>query len=137
MFKINNIRHLGILIYDLEKSLDFYINFLGFSILKITYENDMYIQALLGIDKLTHIKLQINENQPLLELYYIKNINSYPFYNHISFTVEDIFDLYNNLEAIDLRPISRPIENKEKTFLVMFSRDPSGNLIEWVEPITK
>ena len=138
---IKGFRHACILISDLNKSLKFYRDILGFKVSKVTTLKGKYPEAVLGIKgiRITYVKLyapnQAKKTAPILELHYWKNPKKIPkkTYNHISFTVEDIDYEYQRLRNQGVKFISHPIKPPYRSSKLCFAYDPDGNLIEFIE----
>jgi len=126
---IKNIRHFGIPIIDIEKSLNFYCDLLGF---KLVHKNN--IKDVYGKD-LTYIKLKINNDPVLLELLFhdILIYSSSLVNIHMAFTVDDIDATYKKLLDAKVNFLSPPKKAQDSACLLCFCYDPSGNLIELVE----
>jgi glyoxylase I family protein len=115
MIKINKIHHIAIICSDYEKSKDFYVNKLGFTVEREIYrkERDSY-------------KLDLNVNGVYqIELFSFPNCPERPSYpearglRHLSFEVDDINEAVGELngKAIITEPIRiDEITNKKFTF---------------------
>ena len=83
-------RHLGIVVRDLDESLDFYINKLGLSVAVDNIEEGSFIDEILGfVDcKVRTIKLKYGNTQILELLYYLnpdsKDLSN-DFFNKVEF----------------------------------------------------
>lgn len=128
--QVENIKHIGIVINNIDKALQFYCNILGFKEFYIDNLDDFFCKN----DSFRISKL-INKNGDILELYqfidkYPKTDNEYQQHNHIAFTVDNINELRKRLleEKVIIEKI---YENKKHK--VLFCRDYSGNLLEFVE----
>lgn len=136
---IKNLRHIGIVIKDINQSLKLYRDLLGFKIVVKKRLANEYINYLYNTKnlKLTYYKLAHKKLNILLEFYVIESKTKIVIgnFNHIAFTVENIFDLYFMLMDIGLIPLSVPINDKTNKNGVMFCHDYDGNLLEFVEEI--
>lgn len=138
---MKNVRHICIVVKDLDRALDFYHDKLGLKIIKIRLEQGKYIETLLGIKgvQVIYAKLAADDtNFPMLELYYFPRNNQFYTnlsFHHISFTVNDLRKEYKRLNTLGVHCISNPILSPTKKELVCFIRDPDGNLIELVETL--
>lgn len=121
---LQTIHHVAIIVSDYEKSKDFYVNQLGFSIIRENYrkERDDY-------------KLDLKLGDCELELFGIKNSPKRPSYpeacglRHLAFYVEDIDAAVQELRkrGIETEPIrTDDFTGKRMTF---FS-DPDGLPLE-------
>lgn len=151
---IQNIRHLGIVVRDLSKSSRLYENIFGLVEISRGKLSQFEVLKLIGIyqSEITWIKLGCNnvEEKTLIELFFIENKEVRDFYyefmknndflnfSHISFTVDNIWDIYKVLEMEkDIGIICKPsIDDTGKNEL-FFIRDYDDNLIELVEIINE
>jgi len=135
---IKNIRHVGIVVTNLEIALNFYVKILG---LKEVVKKDLkgsYIENLLNIKdiQLTYVKLKTKNTKALIELWYFKqpkivtNSNS-----HISLTVDNLDKLYKKLKSNNIKFLSEPIIDPEGKNKLCFCFDTEGNLLELVEEL--
>lgn len=140
---MKTIRHIGIVVKDLAKALDFYRDLLGFKVIKQMEETGDYIDTICGIKNIsvTTVKLAANDGN-LIELLCFhspsavmdnaKKINSAGF-SHISCGVEDVDSEYQRLKGKGIQFISLPKASPDGYAKVAFCSDPEGNLIELVE----
>lgn len=137
-----NIRHTGIVVEDLDKSLEFYINKLGFKIIKQMNETGSFIGQILGIKDLsvTTVKM-ILKNQQMIELLDFTSHKKEPknrFINdigptHIALTVRSLDTLYKDFMNDGIKFISSPKVSPDSYAKVAFCRAPEGTYIELVE----
>ncbi|MCX5698516.1 MAG: VOC family protein [Candidatus Omnitrophica bacterium] len=144
---MKGLRHVGIVVKDLEKALHFYRDLLGFKQIKKMDEKGSYIDAIYGIKNIevTTIKLAADDNN-LIELLYfsigagkistISNLNDTGF-SHISCTVENIVNEYDRMKKAGVHFISAPQVSFDRYAKVAFCQDPEGNFIELVEVLSK
>ncbi|EHQ36849.1 VOC family protein [Methanoplanus limicola] len=143
---IKNIRHFGIVTRDINKSLQFYQKYLGFTLSKKTEEKGDYISKVLGISgaDIITVKLSVKGGDVLIEL--IQFIHPHDRSEnrvkingigptHIAFTVDDIKSLYYELSGSNVEFISEPELSSNGDAIVAFCRDPDGTFIEFVELI--
>jgi len=130
------IRHIGIVVKDLTKSMEFYRK-LGFTLFHSTREEDPdFIDKIsAGKNILLHTTRVLNVHGNMIEfLEYDKHTISghQTLFNmglaHFALTVENILDL-------DVPWISPPTVNPEGTVRVGFCRAPEGTFIELVEEL--
>lgn len=135
-----NIRHTGMVVKDLEKSLKFYLN-LGFSISTCVQEDSTFISKISakpGI-VLKTVKL-VSQNNSMIELLDYGN-NGLPKKQsmfehgiaHIAFTVDDIWGIYKDLCQKGIKFNSRPENSIDGKAIVVFCISPEGTFIELVE----
>lgn len=143
---IHSLRHFGLVVRNLEQSLNFYCNFLGLRVVRRMEESGPFLDAILdkpGVQVST-VKLGAFEGPTLLELLYFtkpKSLESpYPSLfrsgpSHFAMTVENLDLLYRTLLEKEIKVLSVPERSPDGLALVCFARDPEGNLIELVEEI--
>jgi catechol 2,3-dioxygenase-like lactoylglutathione lyase family enzyme len=139
---IKNIRHTGIVVNDLEKSLYFYKDLLGFKIIKQMDEMGEYINAVLGLHhvKVTTIKMAAPDGQMIELLQYHSHPREQKLreifdigISHIAFTVEDLTGEYDRCKAMGVPFNSPPQLSPDGYAKVTFCKAPEGTLIELVE----
>lgn len=121
---LNTIHHVAILVSDYERSKDFYVNKLGFSVIRDHYRPDR-----------GDYKLDLKLGDCELEIFAVKNAPKRPSYpealglRHLAFRVEDIEETIAELNArgIDTEPV-RVDEFTDKR--MTFFKDPDGLPLE-------
>ena len=140
---IHNIRHIGLVVSDIDKSLEFYHNILGLKIQGKTDENDEFIKKLLKNENshLKTIKLSTSNNATRIELISIKNklihsarkqLNETGL-THISLTVNNLDKIYEVLKQKNVEFNCPPTLSPDKTLKVTFCKDFEGNFLELTE----
>lgn len=139
---IKDIRHTGIVVIDLEMSLHFYRDLLGFRIVKQMEETGDYIDKILALSniKVTTVKLNSASGQLIELLKYHshlaeqrrREVNEVGI-SHIAFTVDDLDSVYERLKKTGIRFISSPQLSPDGYAKVAFCRAPEGTWIELVE----
>ena len=121
---LKKIHHVAIIVSDYEKSKDFYVNKLGFEIIRENYR-----------DARDDYKLDLKLGECELELFGIKGSPVRPSYpeacglRHLAFHVEDIEDTIRllNAQGIETEPVRLDeFTDKKMTFF----RDPDGLPLE-------
>tara|TARA_B100000073_G_scaffold329247_1_gene316591 strand:+ start:14 stop:445 length:432 start_codon:yes stop_codon:yes gene_type:complete len=138
-----SIRHFGIVVKDLEDSLFFYENLLGFKVFKKMKESGPEISTFLGINnvEVTTVKMKNQFNQMIELLSYTKQKNNNDIVinqlgpTHIALSVSNLDDLYQNFKNQNIEFISSPIITNDKFAKVAFCKAPEGTFIELVEEI--
>lgn len=139
------IRHIGIVVSNLDKTLYFYRDILGLKIKREMLETGKYIDnlsALKGIEVKT-IKMSADDGN-LIELLYYESHPRKPInrdtcdigYSHISFTVESLDYEYKRLKEKGVKFSAPPQCSPDGYAKVAFCKDPDGNFIELVEVLT-
>jgi catechol 2,3-dioxygenase-like lactoylglutathione lyase family enzyme len=129
---IKTMDHIGILTNDLQRSVEFYTDVLGFS-----------ISAKMEMDGLTIIFVEKERSK--IELMGYKNVpkrpeniqlemgdNSLPINDHITFSVDDMEATVDELREKNVTFDMDPIQLEGGMKLASF-KDPNGLLIELVE----
>ena|SRR4030067_1405105 len=140
-------RHTGLVVRDLNKSLLFYRDILGLSVLKQMNESGPYIERVVGIPwaTLEWIKLKVNDGSLLELIQYVsgsevqQEIENFPSNrigcSHISFTVKDIDQLYRILIKKGYHCNSAPQLAPDGSVKVIYCHDPDGIIVELVQEL--
>lgn len=143
---IKNLRHVAIVVTDLQKMKNFYEGVFGFVKVSEEIEEGEFIETVVGLScvRLHWVKLRMS-NGLLLELLKYESpeseIRLKPQqsntlgYSHIAFTVEGVENFLLKLKNNGCKIINSSIENKARTVRVCYAKDPEGNIIELVEEI--
>jgi len=142
---INNIRHTGLVVFDLDFALFFWVDLLGFNVVKKSIESGDYIDAVMGLKdvNVTTVKLEAPDKS-MLELLHFNSHKSEPNwkgnpfstgFTHIAISVKNIDKLCEKLFFHGIEFSEKPQINPELTAKVMYIRGPEGVLIELVETI--
>ncbi len=139
---IKNIRHTGIVVDNLEASLYFYRDLLGFQIEKQMKESGEYIDNISSLRNInvTTVKMASPDGQMIELLHY----HSHPRerrsreicdigITHVAFTVEDLNNEYDKLKAEGIPFNAPPQLSPDGYAKVTFCTAPEGTLIELVE----
>lgn len=139
---IKNIRHTGIVVSDLDASLYFYRDLLGFQIAKQMKESGDYIDNISSLrnTKVTTVKMAAPDGQMIELLKY----HSHPKDQmprdicdigiaHIALTVDDLISEYDRLKGEGIPFNAQPQLSPDGYAKVTFCRAPEGTLIELVE----
>ncbi len=139
---IKNIRHTGIVIKDLEASLRFYRDMLGFQIITQMEECGDYIDKISLLDeaRLTTVKMAAPDGQMIELLKYHSDAGEQRPRKicdigiaHIAFTVADLSNEYNKLKKQGVPFNAPPQLSPDGYAKVTFCRAPEGTFIELVE----
>ena len=137
-----HVRHSGIVTDDLESSLKFYGDFLGFTEIRRMEEHNPFIATVLGLEgvDVTTIKMS-DPGGGQIELLHFKShpkekgereINDIGI-SHVAFTVDNVNQLYENLQNSGVPFISSPRLSEDGGATVAFCSAPEGTFIELVE----
>jgi catechol 2,3-dioxygenase-like lactoylglutathione lyase family enzyme len=135
----------GIVVNDLDKTRDFWVNTLGFKLHIEAKEGSPYIDELLAIKDpgLTTVKL-IDSKGFIIELlkfenYQVENTWSGDLkttgLTHIALTVDKLDELVEILEKLDYQTISKIKTSPNKKVKVVFVRGPEGIMLELVQEL--
>lgn len=138
-------RHTGLVVRDIEKSLAFYQDILGFPLWKRTVEKGRYIESVVGISGvvLEWAKLKIPGDTLLELIQYHTHPDNHDIpkiqpsnkigCSHMAFTVRDIESLYQTLTKRGFHCNSEPQTSPDGLVKVLYCHDPDGIIIEMVE----
>ena len=137
---------MGIVVNDLDKIKDFWINLLGFKLHIEAKEKSPYIDELLAIKdpSLTTLKL-IDSKGFIIELLKFENYqvdNSWSGdlkttgVTHIALTVDSLDELVKNLKNQNYEPLSEIKLSPNKKVKVVFLRGPEGIMLELVQELS-
>ncbi len=141
----NATRHIGIVVNDLEKTRDFWINTIGFKLHIEAKEESPYIDELLAIRNpgLTTVKL-IDSKGFIIELLKFENYEVGIYWSgdlkttgltHIALTVDNLNELVVNLKKQNYQPMSEIKISPNKKVQVVFVRGPEGTILELVQEL--
>ena len=145
--EIKNIRHTGIVVRNLKKSLFFYKDLLGFKMHRRMIEKGKTTDRLSNLKRVNveTIKMYIGNRKDMIELLYFhshKRKNKNSNYNiskvgisHFAVTVRNLDKIYKKLKKNNIKFICRPIYSNDKSVKLTFCRAPEGTLIEMVQEL--
>jgi lactoylglutathione lyase len=138
------VRHTGIVVKDLKKSLHFYRDVLGLKVKTEKREKGEFIDKLLSLDNVNVkiVKLSARDGNLVELLHYGSHRSNSTArcvydtgYSHIAFTVDNIDHEYKRLKKEGIRFNSAPLSFPHGKAKVAYCKDPEGNFIELVEEI--
>jgi catechol 2,3-dioxygenase-like lactoylglutathione lyase family enzyme len=135
----------GIVVNDLKKTKEFWINSLGFKIHIEAVEQSPYIDDLLAIKEpnLTTIKL-IDSKGFIIELLKFENYQVDHSWSgdlkatgltHIALTVDNLVQLVDNMKKQNYHPLSDIKISPNKKVQVVFIKGPEGIMLELVQEL--
>lgn len=141
----NTTRHVGIVVKDLAKTTDFWVDLIGFELHIDAREISPYIDELLGIanPELRTVKL-IDENGFIIELLEFANHPTKDSWEgnlattgltHIALTVSDLESLISKLTENNYKFISEIKNSPNGAVKVVFVTGPEGLMLELVEQL--
>ena len=141
---IKNVRHTGIVVQNLRKTLNFFTKELGFKVIKKQLETGQFIEKILKLKKVkvTTVKLATNDGS-LIELLkfhnYSKNEIKKRIFSlgitHVSFTVSNIQKLIKVLKKNKIEILSNPATSPNKKVKVVFCKFSDSIFFEFVEEL--
>ena len=138
---IETLRHLGIVVRDMDKSLKFY-KYLGYEVISDMKEDSKFIDKILGLkdSDLRTVKMTCDNNHMIELLDYSNPISddnskrvNYVGCSHFTLSVSNIESLYEDLSKNNVEFISKPISNGKVK--VAFCKDPNDVYLELVEEL--
>jgi len=140
---ITNIRHAGIVVADMQRSLRFYRDLLGMEVWADFRDDSEYVRAVTGASgaNVWMIKLKASDGGSIELLQYLSHpqvvpepVHAYSVgCNHVALQVDDIDALYEKLKTESIRFHTPPIVSPDGGAKVTYCRDPEGVIIELVE----
>jgi len=146
---ISSIRHIGIVVKDLNRSLKFYSDLLELKTYMNITETGTFIENLTGIDnvKVEWIKLIIPKGGLIELLQYHSHpdntilpenkgflSNKYG-YSHVALTVDDLSKLYIKMTQLGYTSKSEPLISPNGKVKILNCHDPDGNILELIEDL--
>lgn len=141
---VKGFRHTGIICDNIQESLIFYRDKLGFEVIQDFWDSSPYINKITGIEgtNVHMIKLKAADGTVLELLDYETHPTSkikQEIYNvgacHLALQVYNIEEAYSKLSSNGVKFISEPILSSEGIAKVCFCFDPNDIRIELVEMI--
>ncbi len=144
---IKRIRHTGIVVVDLEESLKFYRDLLGFETVVDSLESGAFVETILGLKgvKVRTVKLKVPCGDDCIELLYYHDpvSRTYPVeindrgITHVALEVEDVEAAAGRLETANAEFLSGPVVSPDGKVKVVFCRTPEGTYLELVEVLSE
>ena len=138
-----SVRHVGITVQDMEKSLKLYRDYFKFQVVWDEIEQGKFIDGLSGIDNIVVRTVKLKDlNGGMIELLEYESHpqsleNLRPIVNigvsHFAMTVQDLDKTYEDLLKLGLSFNEKPAISPDGGAKVCFGRDFDGTLIELVE----
>jgi len=141
---IKDVRHMGIVVSDMEKSLKFYRDLLGLKVKSLVDEEGEFLDNMLAHENVKNkvAKLYAKNGNALVELIDSKsygNKKDRDFFtigaSHFALTVDDLDETYDYLIKNGVKFSAPPQQSPDGFAKVTFCEDPDGTLIELVEVI--
>lgn len=139
------LRHIGIVVRDLEKSVKFYEDLLSLVLVNEMLEEGKYVEDLVGIQdasiKWAKLKAQDGTVFELLEYQntQTQDKDNYPANrlgcSHVAISVENIELIYEKLQGYGCKCNSKPLFSPDGKVKVMYCHDIDGTILEIVEEL--
>lgn len=133
-------RHVGIVVSDIERMLEFYHKFLDLDILYDEIEEGEFLDHIVGKKNTVAKIIKLGKhNSTIVELLFFSSCTITEktlFKNgltHFALTVKNVDELFMKFSDNELQIVNPPIISENKKFKVFFGKDPENNLIEFVE----
>jgi catechol 2,3-dioxygenase-like lactoylglutathione lyase family enzyme len=140
---ITNIRHIGIVVSDMQKELEFYRDLLGMTVWWEDRDESQIVRQVTGVPEanIWMVKLKAEDGVSIELLKYLSHPQSLPEpkksfdagCNHVALQVDDIEALYKKLLSAGIRFHTPPVTSSDGAAKVTYCRDPEGVIIELVE----
>ena len=142
---IKGIRHIGITVTDMERSLVFYRDLLELIIERNMNESGQYINNMLSMKevRVNTVKMSASDKgSTLIELLEFKSHPQKPDSNidiskigtsHVALTVDDLDQMYSKLTTAGVKFNTPPQYSPDGYAKVTFCHDPDGTPIELVQ----
>ena len=140
-----NIRHTGIVVTDMDRSVEFYRDLLGLKTAIDFTEEGEFIDTILGMVgvRLRMVKLAAPEGGMIELLQYLSHPETRvpdaricqigP--THVAFTVDDVEETYRQWSERGIPFVSPPQLAPDGKAKLAFCRDPDGTFLEIVEEV--
>jgi catechol 2,3-dioxygenase-like lactoylglutathione lyase family enzyme len=142
---ITAIRHVGLVVADLERSLKFWCETMGFVVSRQMEESGSHIDAMMGLKdvKVTTAKLAAPDGNILELLYFHSHSDKQrwggkPYstgFTHIALTVQDLDETLRKLKRVGVSVPAEPQLSPDGQVKVIYASGPEGVLLELVEVI--
>lgn len=142
---INGVRHIGIVVNNIENAIKFWVNLLGFKVVIDQIEDGEFIDKLLGLNNVAvrTVKLAAQDGS-LVELLHFISHKSLPTWDgnpyktgltHIALNVKDIEGMVLRLEQNSYHKVNEIQKSLNGNALVCYIKGYEGTLLELVEVI--
>ena len=148
---VSAIRHVGIVVRDINKSSRFYADVLGLKVYMHNVEEGEFIEALTGLPgvKLEYIKFIIPKGGLIELLQYHRpaheDAQSAPSpsasnaigCSHIALTVADLQATYKKVQDFGCTAKSAPLTTSNGKAKILYCHDPDGVILELIEDVKR
>lgn len=137
------VRHTGIVVSDMNRSLHFYRDLLGMEVWADFADNSVSVQNVTAVEgaDIWMIKLKSGDSGSIELLQYRSHPQPRPApkrscdvgVNHVALQVDDLDALYKKLQAEDIEFHAPPTISSDGGAKVTYCRDPEGVIVELVQ----
>ena len=144
---VSQYRHVGIIVNDMEKSIEFYCELLGHKVLVDFTEGGGYFSKLVGLSDaearvvkagapdgsfVELIQFSTHETvEPATVEFNARGLG------HVCFTVDDIEGLYEKMSARGVKFVTPPLQSELDPVKTCFCYDPDNTLVQFVQILEK
>ena len=147
-WKLTDIHHVGLTVSDIERSVQFYEEMLGMTLLRRRVVGADYVAQQTGYDavelSVASFKVSPRSKQSLEVVQYLNHAGrpndqatNRPGNSHLCFLVDDLRASYQQLREKGVRFKSQPVlitEGPNQGGLVVYLFDPDGHALELFQP---
>ena len=143
----SGIRHVGLVVQDIEQSINFWRDYFDFSILLDQIEEGSFIEHLLNMPgvKVRTVKMNGQDNSIIELLYFFEGQRSYKWsgnltttgLTHVALNINNLNKKIVKLQSEGFKVINQPRVSVNGSVLVAFIEGPEGILIELVEQVSR
>lgn len=144
---ITAIRHVGLVVADLEKAIKFWCDTMGFVVSRQMEESGPHIDAMMGLKdvRVTTAKLAAPDGNLLELLCFHSHPDKHQWegrpystgFTHLALTVQDIDETLRRLKLVGASVPAEPQLSPDGQVKVIYASGPEGVLLELVEVINK
>ena len=144
---IVGMRHVGLVVADLDNSIKFWCETMGFSVSRQIEESGPHIDAMMGLENVRVITSKLTApDGSLLELLCFKSHpdrdkwDGTPYstgLTHIALTVDDLDETVSRLKKVGVSFPAMPQRSPDGRVKVIYATGPEGVLLELVESISQ
>ncbi len=141
----SGIRHVGIVVQDIQKSINFWRDHFDFSIFLDQIEEGPFIEHLLNIPKVKIRTVKMNgQDNSLIELLYFFEKQDVDLWQgnltstgltHLALNVNNLSEKIKKLQSHGFKLINQPRKSENGSVIVVFVEGPEGLLLELVEQV--
>jgi len=143
---VKAIRHTGIVVSDMKRSLPFYRDLLGMKVWADFKDDSEMLQSVTEVPgaNVWMVKLKAADGVSIELLQYLSNPQDVPEptkacnvgCNHVALQVDNLDALYEKLKAKGIRFHAPPAVSADGGAKVTYCRDPEGVIVELVEIVS-